>query len=65
MNFTGNQAIIGSAIYTNEVALCSWYSYSPPHFKATELPWPFMSFGYVLLYIIHMCICMYDLVHSL
>ncbi|XP_065919889.1 uncharacterized protein [Dysidea avara] len=48
MNFTGNKAVIGSAIYTSELALCSWYSYFPPYFyfnTSSVLRQPFMSYG--------------------
>ena len=51
MNFTGNRAVIGSAIYTSNIALCSWSGYAPPYFDYNErvLRWPFVSYGYVLL----------------
>ena len=32
-NFTANRAVVGSAIYTSDLALCSWYSYDPPYFS--------------------------------
>ena len=50
MNFTGNQALAGSAIYTNELKLCSWVTYSPPYFSDTDqvLRWPFIIYGYVV-----------------
>jgi len=50
MNFTGNKAVIGSAIYTSELALCSWHSYFPPYFyfnASNVLRQPFISYGYV------------------
>ena len=30
--FAGNRAVIGSAIYANNLDLCSWYSFDPPYF---------------------------------
>ena len=48
MNFTENKAVIGSTIYSSGIALCSWFSYYPPHFNASSgLRWPFISYGYV------------------
>ena len=50
MNFTGNQALAGSAIYTNELTLCSWANYSPPYFSDTHqvLRWPSIIYRYVV-----------------
>ena len=45
--FAGNTAIIGSAIYANNLDLCSWYSFDPPYFytnRSDVLRWPFMSY---------------------
>ena len=60
INFTGNMAVIGSAIYTSNIASCSWSSYSPPHFfnNASVLRWPFISFGYATL------VCMYIYIYG-
>ena len=57
MNFTGNRAVIGSAIYSSSLPLCSWYSYYPPYFNASNsLRWPFMFYRYAPMYI---AICTY------
>jgi len=59
MNFSGNRAVIGSTIYSSNLALCSWYSYYPPYFNISGgLRWPFISYGYVHN-IMYMYICMY------
>ena len=56
VKFTGNRAIIGSAVYADSLDLCSWYSYDPPYFYANRsnvLRWPFVSYGYqIFIYII-------------
>ena len=64
MNFTGNMAVIGSAIFTSNIASCSWSSYTSPYFfnNASVLRWPFVSFGYAVLvymYIIYVGMCAY------
>ena len=48
MNFAGNQALIGSAIYANGLDLCSWVSYSSPYFSDIShvLRWPLITYGY-------------------
>ena len=63
MNFTGNMAVIGSAIFTSNIASCSWSSYTPPYFfnNASVLRWPFVSFGYGVLFkycnnYMHVCV---------
>ena len=49
MTFIGNNALVGSAIYTNKLDLCSWASYYPPFFNSTRdiFRWPFISYKYV------------------
>ena len=45
--FAGNRAIIGSAIYANNLDLCSWYSFNPPYFysdRSKILHWSFISY---------------------
>ena len=49
--FAGNRAIIGSAIYANNLDLCSWYSIESPYFytnRSEILRWPFISYRYKL-----------------
>ena len=49
VKFAGNRAIIGSAVYANNLDLCSWYSYGTPYFytnRSNVLRWPFVSYGY-------------------
>jgi len=51
MKFTGNRALIGSAVYANRVDLCSWYSFETPYFytdTSDVLRWPFISYRYTL-----------------
>ena len=51
LKFTGNRAIIGSAVYANNLDLCSWYSYGTPYFynnRSNVLRWPFVSYGYYI-----------------
>ena len=54
INFTGNKAVIGSAIYTRNVALCSWSGYAPPYFyyNTSVLRWSSISFRYLYIYIV-------------
>ena len=46
MIFIGNNAIVGSAIYINELDFCSWSSFYYPFFYNTSsvLRWPFISY---------------------
>ena len=46
MAFVGNNALVGSAIFTNRLDLCSWASYYPPFFNNTNstFQWPFISY---------------------
>ena len=51
--FAGNRAIIGSAIYANNLDLCSWYSFEPPYFytnRSDILRWRAMSYEYESIY---------------
>ena len=51
MKFTGNRALIGSAIYANRMDLCSWYSFETPYFytdSSDVLRWPFVTYGYIM-----------------
>ncbi len=44
LSFSGNTAIIGPAVYMNELNLCSWYQLAPPYFdRARVLRWPFIN----------------------
>ena len=47
VHFEGNKAIIGSAIYTDRLDLCSWNSYDPPFYdnRSSILRWPFVTYG--------------------
>ena len=47
LHFQSNKAIIGSAIYTDRLDLCSWNSYDPPFYdkKGSILRWPFVTYG--------------------
>ena len=49
MVFMGNNAVVGSAIYVNELDFCAWSSYYPPYFHNTSnvFQWPFISYKYV------------------
>ena len=50
MIFTDNNAIVGSAIFANDLDLCSWFSYSDPffYFNASNiLRSPFITYEYV------------------
>ena len=53
VRFSGNNAIVGSAVYTNLMDLCSWSSYQPPYFDNTSsvFRWPFISYEYVHVFI--------------
>ena len=46
MAFIGNNAIVGSAIYTNVLDFCAWSSYYPPFFNniSSVFRWPFISY---------------------
>ena len=50
MNFAGNEALVGSAIYANGLDLCSWVSYSAPYFSDNKhvLRWSLITYGYAL-----------------
>ena len=49
ITFSGNRAITGPAIFTNQLDLCSWYTNYPPYFNDTSqvLRWPFIYYKYV------------------
>ena len=54
LTFAGNRAIIGSAIYTNNLDLCSWYSINSPYFytnRSEILRWPFVSYRQLQNYV--------------
>ena len=61
MTFTDNNAIVGSAIFANELDFCSWFSNSHPffHFDASNIfRSPFITYKCVYVYIC-MCICVW------
>ena len=47
MQFEGNKAIIGSAVYTDRLDLCSWNSNESPFHddRSSILRWPFVDYG--------------------
>ncbi|XP_065907815.1 uncharacterized protein [Dysidea avara] len=48
LEFSGNRALIGSAVYANDLNFCSWYTYSTPYFYSNisnVLRWPFVSYS--------------------
>jgi len=63
MIFTDNNAIVGSAIFANDLDLCSWFSYSDPffYFNASDiLRSPFITYKYVDC----VCLCVCGWVHA-
>ena len=61
INFAGNQALVGSAIYTNGLNHCSWVSYSSPYFSDIKhvLRWPLITYGYVAVILWQLVFYMY------
>ena len=59
MMFSGNSAITGPAIFTNQLDLCSWYTTYPPYFKEPSevLRWSFISYKYESAFVYHSCYC--------
>lgn len=46
LNFTNNSALVGSAIYINQLNLCSWYTVEEPYFdESLIIRWPFADYS--------------------